>query len=151
MARLLIGGLEIQTRTGGYWFDVVDGDPFDLAEWVGEDDEVMGATGRAAGAWLADTRPVRLHGTVWGDGATAALIRASFKSRMDALKAKMSPATPVSIVAHPPNFALATGTTATLSSCRPERIVPVRSGGWEWREMNLELRSIASPPDWVIA
>lgn len=151
MAGLLLDGLELQDLDAGYWFDVIAGGPDDLAEWVGEDDEVMGASGRAAGEWSADTRPLRLHGVVFGEGATLQLTRQSYRSRMAALVAKMSPASVKAVVAHPPNLGLTAGQTATLADCRPERIIGEPALQEVKREVTLELRSIESPPDWVIA
>ena len=151
MAGLLLDGLELQDLDAGYWFDVVDGGPDDVPEVIGEDDEVMGAPGLEAGNWIKRSRPVRLFGVVFGDGATDAAARESYRTRMDALVAKMQVSDLHDLVAHPPNFGLAAATAATLSNVRPQRIVGAPARQDASREMTLELVSIDSPPEWVVA
>lgn len=152
MARLTLGGLELQDVAAGIWFDVVEGGLDDLPLFVGEDDEVLGASGREPGEWIMDKRPVKLFGHVWGVGATRALRQAAYRAKVDALNAKMQSPTLVAIVAHPPNEGLASGQTATLSDCRPLGSTPGPIRGWDGaRSFELRLESIDSPPSWVIA
>ena len=152
MPRLVLDGLELQDRAAGIWFDVVEGGLDDLATWVGEDDEVVGATGREPGEWIADVRPLKLFGHVWGVGATGALRRAAYRAKVDALMAKMQPDNLIALVAHPPNEGIATGQTATLSDIRPVGSKPGPIRGWDGaRAFELILESIDSPPEWVVA
>lgn len=151
MAGILLDGLELQDEAGGYWFDFIEGGPDDPPAFVGEDDVIPGASGMDPGGWTIGTRSLRIHGVVWGDGATLQLLRQSYRSRMDALVAKMQTTDLHDVVAHPPNFGLTIGTTATLSDVRPMRIVGPPALQEVKREITLELVSIASPPSWVIA
>ena len=151
MSGLLLDGLDLQDEAGGYLFEVLSGGPDDIAESVGEDDEVPEATGLSPGTWTAKRRHVKLHGLVFGDGLTLQQVRESFRARMDALAAKMSAADLHTIVAHPPNFGLSAGQTDTLSNVRPQRIVGPTAVGDVSREIRLELVCIDSPPEWVVA
>jgi len=112
------------------------------------------AAGRAAGVWIADTRDLKLHGIVQGDGASAQAIRESFRARFDLLLAVMVPSALVTVTVYPEHFGLASGTTATLTSCRPMRIVgpdPAELAWYEAWEGDLQLTCIKSPPEWVVA
>lgn len=151
MAGLVLDGLELQDEANGYWFDIISGGIDDIAEYVGEDDEVMGATGLDPGEWIRGTRPLRIHGLVFGDGATLELTQISYRSRMDALLALMQTADLHPLIVHPPNFGLTGGTTATLSNLRPLRITGEPALLEVKREVTLELVSINSPPEWVVA
>lgn len=156
MPRLVLDGLELQDHASGIWFDVVRGGLDDLAEWVGEDDEVLEASGREPGEWMPDVRPLVLFGHIWGVGATRAASRAAYRAKVDALMhrttGKMRPSNLLTLVAHPPNEGLSSGQTATLSSLRPVGHKNGPIAGWEGaRSFELILESIASPPEWVIA
>lgn len=151
---LKIGGLEVfaDFATSGLRFTVTRGGLQSLPTFVGEDDEVVGASGRDPGEWIADTREVAMHGFVVGTGDDAQAIRESFRTRSAALLAKMHVPTLVDIVAYPPFFGLGTGDTATLPDCRPLSIegpdpVDLWFEGWE---VTLRLLCIGSPPDWVV-
>jgi len=152
---ITLGGVEVQgsVASNGLYFTFIRGGLQSLATFRGEDDIVPQASGRDPGAWIADTRELVLHGFVQGNGATAQLQRESFRTRTATLMAVMDPATLITIVAYPPNFGLTTGTTATLTNCRPQRIVaPEPSDLWyEGWEVTLELVSIKSPPNWAVA
>lgn len=153
-------GLKIDTlevfadhATSGLRFTVTRGGPQSLPSYVGTDDAVLRASGRRPGLWLPDTREVAMHGIVQGTGSTAQAIRESFASRSAALIAKMDVATLVTLTAYPPFFGLATGTTATLTNCRPQGIdgidpVDLWFEGWE---VTLRFLCIKSPPNWAIA
>lgn len=156
MAGLVIATLEVQDAiaTNGLRFSVIRGGPQSLAKYRGEDDIVPEAAGRDPGQWIADTREVVLHGIVVGDGATAADVQSSFRTRFAALMAVFVPTTLVTLTAHPPNFGLASGTTATLTSCRPMEVLgpePSERLWYEGWEGSLRFECIKSPPDWVIA
>lgn len=152
MARLVLDGLELQDLAAGIWFDLVEGGLDDLPTYVGEDDQVVGATGREPGEWIADVREVKLFGHVWGVGATAALRRAAYRAKVDALNAKMVAGDLVALVAHPPNEGLTSGTAATLSDLNPMGSKPGPIRGWDGaRAFELILECIDSPPAWVVA
>jgi hypothetical protein len=152
MSRLVLGGLELQDVAAGIWFDVIEGGLDDLPTFEGEDDVVVGASGREPGTWIKGIRPLSLFGHVWGVGASAAARRAAYRAKVDALMAKMDGTALVALVAHPPNEGLATGETATLSSLRALGSKPGPIRGWDGaRAFELKYESIASPPDWVIA
>lgn len=152
MSRLVLDGLELQDLAAGIWGDIVEGDLDEPASYVGEDDEVVGATGREPGEWIADVREPVLLIHVWGVGATQALRQAAYRAKVDALKAKMNASNLIALVAHPPNMGLASGTTATLSDLR---FTGVKSGpvnGWEGpRTFEIHYECIDSPPEWVVA
>lgn len=151
MSRITIGGLEICDLSAGYWSEVILGGPDDIAEYRGEDDVVPEASGRDAGTWIADTRILRIQTIVFGTGSTASAAAESYRTRMDALVLKMKPSSTVAVVVYAPLFGLASGTTATLSDCRPQNITGAPAGGDQFRQVVLELKSIDSPPDWVVA
>lgn len=152
MAGLVLDGLELQNIAAGIWFDVVGGDLDALPTFVGEDDVVLGATGREPGEWLADTMELKLFGHVWGVGADGAARRAAYRAKVDALNAKMQASSLVALVAHPKNFGLATGQTATMSDLRPMGSKPGPVRGWDGaRAFELILECIDSPPLWVVA
>lgn len=151
MSSLTVGGLELRDLSAGYWFEIINGGPDDIATVRGTDDIVPGASGRASGAWAKDVRTLRLHGIVAGEATESVTAAESFRTRMDALVAKMDPTALVDVVAYAPYLGLASGKTATLSDCRPQNITGNPSYGDEVREMILELQSIDSPPDWVVA
>jgi hypothetical protein len=152
MAGLVLDGLELQDEAAGIWFDVVAGDLDTIAEYEGEDDKVVDAAGREPGEWIADIRPLKLFGHVWGVGLTRAARQAAYRAKVDALIAKIHTPTLVDLVAHPPNLGIASGETATLSDLRPLGITPGPPRGWEGaRSFDVMLESIASPPEWVIA
>ena len=152
MARLVLDGLELQDVAAGIWFDVVAGDPDQLPVYVGEDDAVVGATGREPGEWIEDIREVKLFGHVWGVGVDAAARRAAYRAKVDALNAKLAAGNLIDLVGHPPNFGIGVGETATLSDLRPLGSTPGPVRGWDGaRSFELILECIASPPQWVVA
>ena len=148
MPRLTLDGLELQDQSAGIWLDIVDGGLDSIPSYRGEDDVIPQASGRDPGLWTADVRTVKLYGTVWGNGATAAIRRAAYRAKVDQLVAKMDVATLVDLVAHGPNEGIAIGQSSTLADCRPDTWLPGPPHGWEWREFTLTLVSIASPPTW---
>lgn len=156
MARLVLGGLELQDNDAGIWFDVIEGDPDEPPLYDGEDDDVVGASGREPGEWISTIRPVTLFGNVEGVGATRTIRRAAYRSKVAALVAKMNATALIALVAHGggpmPNFGLVTGQTATLSDLRFVGVKPGPVRGWEGnRAFEIKYECIDSPPDWVIA
>jgi hypothetical protein len=145
MSRITVGGLEICDLSAGYWSEIVAGGLDDLASFRGEDDVVAEASGRDPGQWIADTRTLQIHTFVLADSAT------SYRSRMDALLAKMDPATLVTVVVYAPLFGLGTGQTATLANCRPRNVTGPPAMGDQGRDCVLELVCIDSPPEWTVA
>ena len=142
---LEIGG---SFASNGLRFEFRAGGPDDIPEYVGEDDNVPTASGLSPGQWTAKSRLVRLYGCVIGSGADPEAQQQSYRTRMDALVAKMDVATLVDITAYAPTFGI-TG-TATLSDCRPLRtITETQVADLYWVGF-LELVCIDSPPDWVI-
>ena len=156
MARLVLDGLELQDLAAGIWFDVVGGDPDVPPLYVGEDDEVVGASGREPGEWIADIREVKLFGHVRGVGATTALRRAAYRAKVAALVAKMDATALIDLVAHGSatmsNFGLAVGQTATLSDLRFVGVTPGPTRGWEGdRSFEITYECIDSDLTWDIA
>lgn len=151
-----IGSQEVfaDFASNGLYFTFREGGLQSLPNYRGEDDVIPEASGRAAGAWIADTRDLTLHGFVQGSGSTAQAIRESFKTQFALLLAVMDPAALVTVTVYPPHFGLATGTTATLTSCRPMRIIgpdPATLAWYEAWEGDIQLTSIKSPPNWAVA
>ena len=151
MSRIKIDGLEICDLSAGYWSEIILGGPDDLATYRGEDDVVPEASGMDPGLWVAESRILRIQTLIVGDGATGTLAAQSYRSRADALAAKMDPASTISVVVYAPLFGLSSGQTATLAGCRPQNITGAPAMGDQGRLVVLELKSIASPPNWVIA
>ncbi len=151
-----IGSQEVfaDFASNGIRFTFREGGLQSMPTYRGEDDVVPEASGRAAGAWIADTRDLTLHGFVQGEGATAQLIRESFKTRFALILAVMVPSTLVTVTVYPEHFGLTTGTTAVLTSCRPMRIVGPDPGQLAWYEAwegDLQLTCIKSPPEWTVS
>lgn len=131
--------------TNGTLFEFRRGHPSDLAEYVGEDDDVPLAEGMDPGRWRRTSRTVVLYGCVIGTGSTVAAQQASFRTRMDALKAVMDPAELI-VISTTGEFGM---TSATLSNVRPMRLVAeVEFADLYWSG-TLELVCIDSPPEWV--
>lgn len=148
---LTVEGVEFQSLTDGRWFDVVEGGRFDVPMSRGRNTVVPSRPGQTRRNHVADHLPIVLRGRVWGDGATAALRRASFATRMAALRTACgSVGSNRTIVAGPPNEALAVGQTATIEG-QFERTVPGPVRGWEEQSLDVEFACIANPPVWVVA
>lgn len=125
-----------------------------LATFVGEDDDVPLASGMEAGQWRASYREVALHGFVTGTGSSAQAIRESFRTASGLITSVMNPASLLTITVYTPHFGLASGHTATLANCRPMSIDgpdPAELAWYEAWEVTLNLRSIASPPNWSVS
>lgn len=151
-----IGSQEVfaDFASNGLRFTFRDGGLQSLATYRGGDDIVPEAAGRAAGVWIPDTRDLKLRGLIQGDGASAQAIRESFRTRFASLLAVMDPSVLVTVTVYPDHFGLATGTTATLTNCRPMRIIgpdPAELAWYEAWEGELQLTCIKSPPNWVVA
>lgn len=152
---LKIGGLEVfaDRNTNGLHFEITRGGLLSIPTYVGEHEEVIGASGREPGEFIPDFLEVAMHGVVLGTGATAQAVRESFRTRAQALLDKLDPATLISIVAYPPFFGLAVGQIATLSSVQPlgfEGAEPVALWYEGW-ELTLRFLCIDSPPIWVVS
>jgi hypothetical protein len=143
---IVLDGLNLtDLATNGTQFEFRRGTPSDLPEYIGQDDSVPGAAGRDPGQWMKTVLPVRLYGQVIGAGSTLAAQQASFRTRMDAVKAAMDVASLVTITTED-LFGVG---SATLSNCRPERMVAeTEFGDILWIGF-LELTCIDSPPEWV--
>jgi hypothetical protein len=131
--------------TNGLLFEFRRGMPGDLPEYVGANDDIPYASGQDFGAWRRVKKFVQLYGQVIGSGNTFAEQQASFRSRMDALKAVMDVASLVEIETTD-EFGVG---SATLSDVQPLRMVAEA----EFAEIvwigRLELECIDSPPEWV--
>jgi hypothetical protein len=152
MARLTLGGFELQDLAAGIWFDVVAGGLDEPPSYDGEDDGVIGASGREPGGWLTSVREVVLEGHVWGVGATADDRRMAYRAKLDELQDVVNPAALTELVAHGPNEGLESGQAATLSDLRARSMRPGPSQGSQGaRSFRVELTCIASPPEWSIS
>ena len=152
MANLVADGTELQTVSGGYWFEISEGGLDSHPEVRGVDTIIPGRSGRVARDRVADSRTVILHGVCWGDGSTP---RTSYRTRMDTLRGIFSPtAAPFDLVIYPTargvGGGLATGTTATLN-VRFLRFTGPPAIGDSVRMLDIECECIDSPPNWVIA
>jgi len=152
-----IGSQEVfaDFASNGLYFTFREGGLQSLPTYRGEDDIIPEASGRAAGAWIADVREIALHGFVQAiTGSTAQAMRESFKTQFALLLAVMDPSALVTVTVYPPHFGLATGTTATLTSCRPMRLIGPDPGELAWYEAwegDIQLTCIKSPPNWTVA
>lgn len=149
---LLIAATEVQSVADGRWLDIVEGGRFSVPAYRGINTVVPGLPGQVARPHVADHLRIRLHGTVWGDGATPALRRASFATRMSALLTALGDVgDEVTLTANPPNEALATGQTATITA-QFERVVLGPPQGWEHQEIDIDFLCIEAPDvGWLVA
>lgn len=130
--------------TNGLLFEFRSGHPSELAEWIGADDDVPEAEGMDPGAWRRRSRLVRLFGVVIGAGSTVAAQQSSFRTRMTALRDVLDVNSLVTIETTG-EFGMA---SATLSNCRPQRLVPeFEFADLVWHGY-IELICIDSPPEW---
>jgi hypothetical protein len=151
-----IGSQEVfaDFASNGLRFTFRDGGLQSLPSYRGEDDVIPQASGRAAGLWVADVRELALHGIVQGSGSDAQSIRESFKTAFALIVAAMDPTALVTVTVYNPHFGLAAAGTATLTSCRPMRIIgpdPAELAWYEVWEGDLQLTCIKSPPNWTVA
>ena len=160
MARLVIATIEdtpttfeLQDVSLGRWLDVVAGGRMVLPPARGTNVTLP----RVHGEWVPpdgyrdDPLPVRLHGTLWGIGATAALRRASWASMMTTLVHDIlgNVGNVVRLTAYPPNEGLAPGETATID-VQVLRTVDVTPRGWEEQEIDIGLQCVSDPPRWTV-
>lgn len=144
---ITLGALNVtDLTTNGLLFEFRNGSPSELAEYVGTDDDIPLATGMDPGQWRARSRNLRLFGVVIGEGATVALQQSSFRTRMAALVAVMDPAATLTITTAN-EFGAA---SATLTSCRPMRMVSEFEFASIYWSGYLELTCIKSPPNWAV-
>lgn len=151
---LKIDGLEVfaDVTTNGLLFKITRGGLLSIPTYVGEHEEVIGASGREPGEFIPDTLEVAMFGSVTSAGNTEQESRESFNTRATALLAKLDPATLITIVAYPPFFGLAVGKIATLTNVQPlgfegQEPTEMWYEGWE---LTLRFLCIASPPAWVV-
>ena len=144
---ITLGALNVtDLSTNGLLFEIREGKPFTLAEYIGADDDIPLASGMDPGKWRASSRTVSLYGVCLGSGADLAAQQASFYDRMIALKTVMDPDSLLTITTAG-EFGAA---SATLENCRPQRMVTQSEfGSIQWIG-HLELICIDSPPDWVV-
>jgi hypothetical protein len=132
--------------TNGLMFEFREGQPAGLPEYVGEDDNVPTAAGMDPGNWTAKRRPLRLYGCVIGEGADVAAQQSSFRSRMAALVTVMDVDSLITI-STTGEFGAA---SASLTNCRPQRMVTEFEFASLYWVGFLELVSIKSPPTWSV-
>lgn len=132
--------------TNGLMFEFRAGHPSELPNYVGQDDNIPTATGMDPGNWTAKDRTLRLYGCVIGEGATVALQQSSFRSRMAALVAVMDVDSLITISTTGEFGA----TSASLTNCRPQRMVTEFEFASIYWQGFLELVSIKSPPTWSV-
>ena len=158
MARLVLSetdgspSQELQSLTAGVWLDVFEGDVFGLADARGSNVVIPGKPGEVVFAHVEDSLAVKLGGPVWGVGATAALRRAAYRTRLMAIRTILgNVGKVVRLVAHPPNMALTGAETATIDA-QVMRLVLPPPQGWEVESrIEIHLRCVSDPPDWTIA
>lgn len=152
--RLKIATLNVQDVDAGYWIDIVEGGPADAVVTVrGARVLIPGAPGlyTPADNFEGDSLLIRMHGSVWGDGASAATRRVSFRSRMQALLAAcaLSTRADVTLTAIGPYVeGLGAGDSATISAGF-QRVQGPPALGWESREFDLEFLA-TSTLDWAV-
>lgn len=155
MAGLLIEAVECQSHADGRWLDVMRGDRFAMARSKGENIILPGKPGQTEGVFVADGLDIKIAGHVWGDGATPALARAAFATSILAIRSAIVQADGgagkiVTITAHPPNMALATGQTATIDAQVLRWTLPDPQG-WQQTYVEIDLLCISDPPIWTVA
>jgi hypothetical protein len=126
---ILLDALDITNLdTNGLLFEFRDGQPSRIPTYRGTDDVIPQASGMYAGQWTADTRELRLYGVVIGTGATSALQQAVTISTTGEFGAA----------------------SASLTSCRPMRIVTEFEFAAIYWQGFLEFTCIKSPPNWAV-
>ena len=152
--RLYVGALSVQDRAAGFWLDIEEGGPTEGIPVVrGTRVLVPGRRGLytpSTGPFHDDHLLIRLHGTVWGVGATAYDRRLSYRANMVALKAAcdVTNRQDVTLTVHGPYDGLATGDTATAAAGFL-RIQGPRSIGMELREIDIHFEA-TDPPEWDV-
>lgn len=152
--RLKIASLNVQDRSAGYWIDIVEGGPADAVRtFRGERVLIPGAPGfyTPAGAFEAESLPIKMHGAVWGVGLTALSRRVDYRANMDALLAAAAESTRADVVLTalgPYVEGLDTGESATISAGFT-RLVGPPALGWELREFDLEFLA-TSTLSWTV-
>ena len=139
-----LASLDVTEVDDGYRFEMRDGTPSDLAEFVGANDNVPEAAGMVFGQWIAKSRRISLYGCVMGSGDTVEEQQASFRTRMNALLTVMNPAIQITITATN-EFGVA---EATLEGVQPERLEPEAIVADLYWLGYLHLTCIGSPPQW---
>lgn len=149
MARLTYRSVELnRCDEGTIVLDVVDG--FDSeAEVRGTDTVVPGRAGQTRRNRVKHRRVVQLAGIVKGVGADQEEREASYRDLVDELHAIFDPSlNPGALVIHAP-YLIPSG-TATLSGTRYLNAIWGPFVARHARRLNVEMVSIASPPDWVV-
>lgn len=141
---LLIGALNVQSITDGYWFDIVENGPADwVAEVRGQRVLIPGRDGlyTPTDAFEPEHLLIRLHGIVVGTGSSHAAVQASYATRMAALKTACD-------VAARADVTLVSDTwTAQAGFLRFVGPDSSRMGG-EGRELDIEFDA-TDPPEWT--
>lgn len=86
----LIGALNVQDRSAGYWLEIQLGGPADYVSAVrGSRVLVPGRRGlyTPGGSFEGESLTIRYHGIVFGEGADDSAAMTSFRDRFQALKA----------------------------------------------------------------
>jgi hypothetical protein len=144
---ITLGSLDVtDLTTNGTLFEFRRGTPADLSEYDGQDDTVPEASGMYAGVWTPRRRQLSLYGVVIGTGSTVADQQSSFRTRMAALVAVMNPSSTITI-STTGEFGAA---SATLTSCRPMRMIADFEFASIYWSGVLELTCIKSPPTWAV-
>ena len=138
----LIGSLNVQDMSAGYWFEIVEGGPVDgVAEVRGERVLIPGRAGlyTPANAFEDEHLLVRYHGIVFGDGSDHAAVVASYATRYAALKTACALTTRADVTL--------TSGSSTIAAGFLRFVGPTAIGG-EVREMDIEFDA-TDPPSWA--
>lgn len=152
MAQLTYRAVELRTLalgTGGLLFTITKGWS-DTAEVRGEPDVAPTKEGQyeASGWYKRDHLDIRLHGYVIGQGATEVLAQQSLDALTTSLRAIFrSDLLAGTLQVTAPFMGLASG-TATIAARYLNALWAPRQAGF-WQEVDVDLRCIADPPDWV--
>jgi hypothetical protein len=138
----LIGALNVQDMSAGYWLEIVEGGPADgVPDVRGERVLIPGRDGlyTPANNFEPEHLLIRYHGIVFGDGADHAAVQASYATRFAALLTACDAATRADVT-------LTSG--SSTASAGFLRIVGPTAVGGEVREIDIEFDA-TDPPEWT--
>lgn len=149
---ILIGALDVDDEANGYHFEFREGGPTDgIATVRGQRVTIPGKKGRytPTGTFQKDTLPIRLHGWVEGEGATALLRQQSFRTRMQALLTACDDTDRDDVTITVTDLeGLADDETATIDAGFVNFEGPAAHA--DWREFDIHLEA-TDPPEWDIS
>jgi hypothetical protein len=153
---LTINGVDFRTANHRVFFDLYSG-LYDGLELAGEDYDVAEAAGQLWQPRRALSRTIELRGAVMGLGATLDIRRADFHLAMFSVfnairfrSATQADDAPFSVVLTGPYLGIPDGDTWSATFRYAGHALSDPDPDWARRALVIQLRSVDSPPDWVV-